>query len=95
VSESNGSCGRVVVGVDGSAGSLAALDFAFDEAAHRSTGLLVVSAFDLPDVWSLTYGLPVTCTPEEIQHSVLETPAGWSPKHSATGQPPTVLRTLR
>ena len=34
--------------------------------------MLVVSAFDLPDVWSLTYGLPVSCTPEEIQHSVLE-----------------------
>jgi nucleotide-binding universal stress UspA family protein len=72
VSESNSSPGHVVVGVDGSAGSLAALDFAFDEAARRGTGLLVVSAYDLPEVWSLTYGLPVTCTPEEIQHSVLE-----------------------
>jgi nucleotide-binding universal stress UspA family protein len=71
VNESNSSSGRVVVGVDGSAGSLAALEFAFDEAARRGTGLLVVSAFELPEVWSLTSGLPVSCTVEEIQHSVL------------------------
>jgi nucleotide-binding universal stress UspA family protein len=31
----------------------------------------VVSAFELPDVWSLTYGLPVSCTLEEIRDSVL------------------------
>ncbi|MBV9140479.1 MAG: hypothetical protein JO115_06135, partial [Pseudonocardiales bacterium] len=51
---------------------MAALDFAFDEAARRGTGLLVVSAFDLPEVWSLTSGLPMSCTVDEIQHSVLE-----------------------
>jgi nucleotide-binding universal stress UspA family protein len=72
VPTSNNSSGRVVVGVDGSAGSLTALDFAFDEAKRRGTGLLVVSAYELPDVWSLTYGLPVTCTPEEMQHGVLD-----------------------
>ncbi|MGH3768048.1 MAG: universal stress protein [Pseudonocardiaceae bacterium] len=71
MSESNNR-GRVVVGVDGSAGSLTALDFAFDDAKRRGTGLLVVSAFDLPDVWSLTSGLPVSCTVEEIQQSVLQ-----------------------
>ena len=49
---SSSSSGRVVVGVDGSTGSLAALDFAFDEAARRGAGLLVVSAFELPEVWS-------------------------------------------
>ena len=72
MTESNSGRDRVVVGVDGSASSLMALDFAFDEAKHRGTGLLVVSAFDLPDVWSLTSGLPVSCTVEEIQHSVLQ-----------------------
>lgn len=72
MSESNSSGGRVVVGVDGSASSLTALKFAFDEAARRGTGLLVVSAFELPDVWSLGYGLPVNCTTQEIQRSVLD-----------------------
>lgn len=72
MSESNSSKGSVVVGVDGSPTSLMALDFAFDEAARRGTGLLVVSAFELPEMWSLTYGLPVSCTVEEIQQSTLQ-----------------------
>ena len=72
MSESNSNKGPVVVGVDGSPTSLTALDFAFDEAARRGTGLLVVSAFELPEVWSLTYGLPVSCTVEEIQQSMLQ-----------------------
>lgn len=71
MSESNNSKGPIVVGVDGSPTSLTALDFAFDEAVRRGTGLLVVSAFELPEVWSLTYGLPVSCTVEEIQQSML------------------------
>lgn len=64
--------GRVVVGVDGSAGSLAALRFAFDEAKRRDTGLLVVSAFELPTVWSITYGLPLSISLEEVRTNVLE-----------------------
>ncbi len=36
--------GRVVVGVDGSAGSLAALRSAFGEAKRWATGLLVVGS---------------------------------------------------
>jgi len=71
-STSNTSNGPVVVGVDGSPTSLAALDFAFEEAQRRNTGLLVVTAFDLPEVWSLTYGLPVSCTVEEVQQSMLQ-----------------------
>jgi nucleotide-binding universal stress UspA family protein len=63
---------HVVVGVDGSAGSLAALQFAFDEAKCRAIGLLVVSAYDLPDVWSITYGLPVACAEDEIRDNVLQ-----------------------
>ena len=71
MSETNPGSGRVVVGVDGSAGSVAALHFAFNEAKRRGTGLLVVSAFELPNLWSLTSGLPASCTPEQLQRSVL------------------------
>jgi len=62
---------RVVVGVDGAAGSLTALQFAFEEAKRRATRLLVVTAFELPDVWSITYGLPVSCSVDEIRDNVL------------------------
>ena len=62
---------RVVVGVDGSAGSLAALRFAFDEAERRDSGLLVVAAYELPDVWLLAYGLSVACPEQEIRDNVL------------------------
>lgn len=72
MSESDSSKGPVVVGVDGSPSSLMALDFAFDDARRRDTGLLVVAAFDLPEVWSLTSGLPVSCTVEEIQQNMLQ-----------------------
>lgn len=64
--------GRVVVGVDGSAYSLKALDFAFDEAKRRASGLLVVTAFELPQVWSVTNALPVICTEDEMRDNVLE-----------------------
>jgi nucleotide-binding universal stress UspA family protein len=40
--------GPVVVGVDGSTGSGAAVEFAFDEAALRGTGLIAVYAWDPP-----------------------------------------------
>jgi nucleotide-binding universal stress UspA family protein len=64
--------GRVVVGVDGSPGSRAALRFAYDEAKRRGTGLRVVTAFELPDVWSIAYALPVSCSVEEMRDNVLE-----------------------
>jgi hypothetical protein len=43
-----------------------------DEAKRRATGLLVVTAFELPDVWSITYGLPVSCSVDEIRDNVLQ-----------------------
>jgi nucleotide-binding universal stress UspA family protein len=43
------SAGPVVVGVDGSASSLSALDFAFDTASRHGTELVVVQVWD-PDV---------------------------------------------
>lgn len=63
--------GRVVVGVDGSAGSLAALRFAFDEAARRGTDLLVVAAFESPDLWSASYQVPVSSSLDDVQEQVL------------------------
>ena len=62
--------GRVVVGVDGSAGSLAALQFAFDEATRRATELLVVTAFEVQDVWTMTSELPVGLSLDELRDSV-------------------------
>lgn len=63
---------RVVVGVDGSTGSLAALQFSFDEAKRRATGLLVMTAFELPDLWSMTSALPVSCSVDQVQDNVLQ-----------------------
>ncbi len=49
--------GVVVVGVDGSEGSKAALGFAMGEAALRNLRLRVVTAFEPPDLWTFTAGL--------------------------------------
>jgi nucleotide-binding universal stress UspA family protein len=46
--------GRIVVGVDGSAGSMAALGWAVDEARLRGTSLHVVMTWEMPQ----TYGSP-------------------------------------
>jgi nucleotide-binding universal stress UspA family protein len=50
------STGTVVVGVDGSPGSRAALEYALDEAARRGARLQVVVAAQLPDYWAMAYG---------------------------------------
>jgi nucleotide-binding universal stress UspA family protein len=48
------SAGRVVVGIDGSAASEAAVAFAFDEASRRGCGLTAVHAYSqLPDAWMI------------------------------------------
>jgi nucleotide-binding universal stress UspA family protein len=48
--------GRIVVGVDGSPGSLTALGWAVDEARQRGTSLQVVMTWQMPQ----TYGSPTT-----------------------------------
>ena len=47
--------GRIVVGVDSSRGSSAALDWAVEEARRRGARLHVVSAWELPQRSGLRY----------------------------------------
>jgi nucleotide-binding universal stress UspA family protein len=49
--------GTVVVGVDGSPESQAALVFALEEAARRAARLRVVVAAQLPEYWAMAYGM--------------------------------------
>ncbi|MGX6608488.1 universal stress protein [Micromonosporaceae bacterium Da 78-11] len=77
--------GPVVVGVDGSVGSEAAIGFAIEEAVRRKTGLTAVhawGAFDSVDQKDL---LPVVSGPgalESEEHRVLsESLAGWAQRY--------------
>ena len=56
---------RVVVGIDGSAESQAALRFALEEAALRGTGVRIVSVLLPPPYWPEAYGLSAPPTVEE------------------------------
>jgi nucleotide-binding universal stress UspA family protein len=56
----------VVVGVDGSPGSRAALEFALAEAARRDAPLQVVAAVALPEFWASYYGELVPPPPADI-----------------------------
>ncbi len=49
--------GRIVVGVDGSDGSRAALEFAMEEAARRGSGVRVVWAIPETGYWAAAYGM--------------------------------------
>lgn len=53
----DGSTGTVVVGVDGSPGSRAALEYALDDAARRGARLRAVAAAQLPEYWAMAYGM--------------------------------------
>ncbi|MEN3304465.1 MAG: hypothetical protein V7603_667 [Micromonosporaceae bacterium] len=77
--------GPVAVGVDGSAGSAAALGFAFDEAAMRGTGLLAVYAWGVPPGGNLG---PVTArhydeeeAQGEAERLLAEAVAGWRERY--------------
>jgi nucleotide-binding universal stress UspA family protein len=48
---------RIVVGVDGSDGSRAALEFAMDEAQRRGCGVRVVWAIPETGYWAAAYGM--------------------------------------
>src|SRR5256885_12879461 len=77
--------GRVVVGVDGSPGSTAALEFAFDEAEAHGDRLVAVYAWATPPTTNLG---PITVrhyNPVEAQWEadrvLAELLAGWQEKH--------------
>lgn len=56
----------VVVGVDGSPGSRAALEYAVAEAARRGALLRVVAAVNLPEFWATNYGMYIPPPPRDI-----------------------------
>jgi nucleotide-binding universal stress UspA family protein len=58
--------GKIVVGVDGSDGALAALRFAVEEARRRGAVLRVVSACELPSYWAWPSGPPITITRQAV-----------------------------
>jgi len=88
--ETSPSTGSVVVGVDGSASSLNALDFAFDTASRHATDLVVVQVWD-PD--------PSGAVPAEAADQLAEAVSPWQRKYPSvsvsqqtrTGDPETAL----
>ena len=58
--------GTVVVGVDGSPESRAAIEFAMREAMRRQAWLRVVAAAQLPEYWTIAYGTADLPSPEEV-----------------------------
>jgi nucleotide-binding universal stress UspA family protein len=58
---------RVVVGIDGSAESRAALQFALEEAARRGRGVRVISALLPPQYWPEAYGVWAPPTIDEVK----------------------------
>lgn len=67
--------GVVAVGVDGSPGSFAALDFALQEAARRGARLRVVVAVESPEHWTTAYGhVLLPPSPDPLGEAV---GAGW------------------
>ncbi|MEV6924454.1 universal stress protein [Dactylosporangium sp. NPDC051485] len=73
--------GRVVVGVDGSAASAAAVAFAVEEAAARGAGLTAVHAYDLPVGRVLGEPLPgyfgLGARSDAAQRLLAEVMSGW------------------
>jgi len=58
--------GTVVVGVDGSPESRAAIEFAMREATRRQASLRVIAAAQLPEYWMIAYGTADLPSPEEV-----------------------------
>jgi nucleotide-binding universal stress UspA family protein len=80
---------RVLVAVDGSAPSTAALGFAFDEAAARGVPLLAVHVWSVPDmsarsvgrVWSRNLTLAKIQLRTAAEQVLADALAGWPEKH--------------
>ena len=76
------SAGRVVVGVDGSEISEAAIAFAFDEAAAMGVGLTALHAWEWPDKPADAAHAGLWSAAQEAEEAVLaERLAGWSEKY--------------
>ena len=58
--------GTVVVGVDGSPESRAAVEFALREATRRQASLRVIAAAQLPEYWTIAYGTVDLPSSEEV-----------------------------
>ncbi|MBV9923330.1 MAG: universal stress protein [Pseudonocardia sp.] len=58
--------GTVVVGVDGSPASRAAIEFAMREVTRRHAWLRVIAAAQLPEYWTIAYGSADLPSPEEV-----------------------------
>ena len=64
--ESTTTATTVVVGVDGSLESRAALRFALEDAHRRGARVRAVTAYLSPEYWAASYGLAVLPTIEEV-----------------------------
>jgi nucleotide-binding universal stress UspA family protein len=77
--------GPVVVGVDGSAGSAAAVGFAIEEAARRKTSLTAIHAWDAFDSRSQKDALPLVYEPGALKDEEIrvlsESLAGWPQRY--------------
>ena len=88
----------VVVGVDGSPESQAALRFALADAARRHVGVRVVAAFLPPEYWAVSYGLSALPTLDELDRDSEQ--VGWDAVAAVValeprlGRVPTELVTL-
>ena len=57
---------EIVVGVDGSSGSMAALAHALTDASRRGARVRAVTVFQRPEYWAESYGLPEPPTIAEL-----------------------------
>lgn len=86
----------VVVGVDGSAESRLALDYAARRAAEQAAVLRVVAAFESAGVFGARYGVPIPVSDEQIAKSVhTETTAMISEVLESLPERPTVQLLVR
>ena len=56
----------IVVGVDGSEESRAAVEYAMEDAVRRGARVRAVSVFQEPDYWAVAYGMAAPPTPTEM-----------------------------
>jgi nucleotide-binding universal stress UspA family protein len=56
----------VVVGVDGSEGSRAAVGYALDDAARRGARVRVITVFEEPQYWAVAYGMSAPAPLDQV-----------------------------